>query len=78
MLTIMISIERHIEIKWHINGYDSYGFGIDKHLYNLRSGRQLKQSMNCCSIGYWFGKKFMTLKAIKSLLCIKKENICPF
>jgi len=74
----MESIERHIEIKWHITGYEMYGFGKDKHLYNLRTGRQLKQSINCCSIGYWFGKKFLTLKTIKELIYKKKENICPF
>lgn len=78
MLTHMKSVVRHIEIKWSIIGYNNYGFGVDKKLYNLKTGRELKQSMNCCSIGYWFGKKFLTLKSIKPLLYRKKKIFCPF
>lgn len=74
----MESISKTIEIKWHINGYETYCFGVDKILYNLKTNRELKQCLNNGSIGYWFGKKFMTLKSIKPLLYKKKENICPF
>jgi len=74
----MISVTKDIEIKWFITGYESYGFGIDKKLYNLKTNRELKQSMNCRSIGYWFGKKFLTLKAIKPLLHKKVKTYCPF
>jgi len=74
----MKSITKHIEIKWSIKGFDAYGFGTDKKLYNLKTGRELKQSMNCCSIGYWFNKKFITLKKLKPLLYKEKQNFCPF
>ena len=74
----MVSIIKHIEINWFIKGYDNYGFGTDKKLYNLKTNRELKQSMNCRSIGYWFGKKFLTLKSIKPLLYKKNEIYCPF
>ena len=46
-------------------GYDNYGFGTDKCLYNLKTNRKLKQSYNSGSIGYWFGKKFYSLRNLK-------------
>jgi len=33
------SITYTIEIKWLIKGYNSYGFGSDKNLYNLKTKR---------------------------------------
>ena len=42
MLTAMQSIIKHIEIVWLINGIDGYGFGDDKQLYNLKTGRKIK------------------------------------
>jgi len=74
----MKSITKTIEIKWNIVWYDNYGFGIDKNLYNLKTNRKLKQSYNKGSIGYWFGKKFISLKSIKPLLYKKKDLFCPF
>jgi len=74
----MISLTKHIEIKWFIDGYESYGFGTDKKLYNLRTNRELKQCLNNGSIGYWFGKKFMVLKSIKPLLYKENNIFCPF
>ncbi len=71
-----MTIDRHIEIVWRIKDIPHYGFGSDKKLYNLKTCRELKQCMNCQSIGYWFGKKFMTLTALRKLLYrSKKKNI---
>ena len=74
----MESITYTIEIKWHIKGYECYGFGTDKNLYNLKTGRKLKQSYNSGSIGYWFGKRFLTLYSIKKLLFKPKYTYLPF
>lgn len=32
-------IYKPIEIKWMIMGYPNYGFGTDKSLYSLKTGR---------------------------------------
>lgn len=69
-----LSITKHIEIKWLIYGVDNYGFGHDNKLYNLKTGRILKQTINCYSYGYWIGKKFYTLSKLKYLL-IKPKYI---
>ena len=78
MLIIMITITKHIEIKWLISGINGYGFGSDKQLYNLNTGRRIKQTMNCSSIGFWFGKKFITASKIKTLLYKPAKEFMPF
>lgn len=67
-----------IEIKWIISGFDQYGFGCDKHLYNLKTGKRLRQSYNSRSIGYWLGKKFYSLNKLKPLLKKVDKTSCPF
>jgi len=74
----MLSITYTIEIKWKIKGYESYGFGADKHLYNLHTGRRLKQCLNGGSIGYWISKQFITLKSLRKLLYKPKFERLPF
>jgi hypothetical protein len=64
------SIEISIVIKWMIMGHSDYGFGSDKNLYNLKTKRKLKQSLNGGSIGYWFGKEFITLHKLKTLILL--------
>lgn len=74
----MISITYTIEITWLVRGYDNYGFGTDKELYNLKTNRRLKQSYNSGSIGYWFSKKFITTTRLRGLLYKPKYDKCPF
>lgn len=71
-------IYKSIEIKWMITGYSNYGFGTDKSLYNLKTGRKLNQSYNNGSIGYWFNRKFISLKSLKHLIYKPKKQIVPF
>jgi hypothetical protein len=74
----MKSITYTIEIRWIILGFEHYGFGSDKHLYNLRTNRKLKQSYNSGSIGYWFGKQFVSTTKLKTLIRKPKIEYCPF
>ena len=74
----MQSITKHIEIVWLINGIDGYGFGSDKQLYNLKTERKIKQTINCCSVGFWIGKKFITASKTKELLYKPRKEYCPF
>lgn len=59
-------------------GFDKYGFGSDKKLYNLHTGRQKNQSLNGGSIGYWLGRKFITLTALRPKLYKPKKESLPF
>lgn len=67
-----------IKIIWYIKGYENYGFGNDKNLYNLKKGNKLKKVYNNRCIGYWFGKKFISLKQLKPLLYKPKLQTLPF
>ena len=57
---------RHIEVVWKITGFDSYAFGDDKQLYNIKTKRPIKKVYNSGSIGYWLNKKFFTFKKYSS------------
>ena len=74
----MKTITNTIELTYKIKGFDMYQFGKDKCLYNVRTGRKIKQSYNNGSIGYWLSKKFMSIKAIKPLLYKPSKEFCPF
>lgn len=74
----MKSVTYTIEIEWMVVGYNNYGFGSDKCLYNLKTNRKLKQSYNSGSIGYWFGKKFHSLHKLKPMLRKPIKEFCPF
>lgn len=73
-----MTVNYAIEIKFYIRGIDGYGFGSDKNMYNLKTGRIIKQSYNSRSIGYWIGKKFYSLNKLRPLLYKKISNNCPF
>lgn len=63
----MITINRPIEIRFFIEGFEGYGIGHDLVMYNLNTGRRLKQCMNNACIGYWFGKKFVSIKRLQTI-----------
>ena len=73
-----ISISYAIELTYKIKGYDNYSFGKDKNLYNLKTGKKLKRTINNRLIGYWIGRKFISLTAIKPLLYKPNKIDCPF
>lgn len=72
------SITYTVELTYTIKGYENYSFGKDKHLYNTRTGRRLKQCYKSGSIGYWLGKKFFSLKKLKTMLYKVKKQKLPF
>jgi len=73
-----ITITYAIELTYKIEGYDNYSFAKDKNLYNLKTGKKLKRTINNRLVGYWFGKKFLSLTAINKLLYKPKYVYCPF
>lgn len=73
-----LSVSYAIEIKFSIKEFPNYGFGKDKNLYNLKTGKKIKRTINNRNIGYWLGKKFIGLRKLKTLLYINNNNYCPF
>jgi hypothetical protein len=73
-----ISVTKYIEIAYIINGIDGYGFGKDKKLYNLKRCKEVKQTLNNSTKGYWIGRKFYTFAKLSSLLVRPKSYGVPF
>jgi len=64
----MITIHKAIVIRRLIQGFEKYGVGDDGKVYNLETEKVIKQSLNNGCIGYWFSRKFVSLKRFKELL----------
>lgn len=67
-----ISVIKVIETSFRIKGYPNYAFGSDKNLYNLKTGRMIKHTLNNRSKGYWIAGKFFSENKLRPLL---SENI---
>jgi hypothetical protein len=59
---------KHIEITWIVSGYNDYCFGIDKKLYNKKTGKEIIMTLNGSTKGFWISKKFLSLNKIRPLL----------
>lgn len=73
-----ITITKVIELTWQISGYDYYYFDKDKKLYNAKTDREIKKTLNCRSVGFWLGKKFYSLNRLKPMLVRPKNYKVPF
>ena len=74
----MITITKSINFKWKISFNDSYKWTTDNELYNTKTMRKIKKTVNGYSVGYWIGKKFYTLNNLKKHLVKIEKTICPF
>lgn len=63
-----ISVVKVIETSFRIKGYPNYAFGSDKNLYNLKTGRMIKHTLNNRSKGYWIAGKFFSENKLRPLL----------
>ena len=73
-----ISITKRIELVYKIRGYDYLCFGKDKNLYNIRTGKLKKRTLNNCTEGYWIGRKFYSLKVLRLMLEKIVKEVVPF
>lgn len=71
------AIEKQINYKWHILGFENYVFGEDKALYNRKTNRKLKPTYNARCMGYWIDRKFISLTKLRTMIYIPKEDL-PF
>ena len=74
----MTTITKSIVFKWKIIGHETYKFTNCKKLYNTKTMREIKKSVNGYSVGFWINKKFVILKNLKPLLVKIEKEYCPF
>ncbi len=66
-------------LKWQLNFAPEYQWSVCKKLFNTKTGKQIKKTVNGGSIGYWVKEEFFTLKNLRNFLVLipKKEKL-PF
>ena len=74
----MNSISVNYTLVWELDFDDKYQFTKDGLCFNVKTGRRLKQSYSCGSIGYCINSKFMSLTRLRNHLIKTKESACPF
>lgn len=67
-----------IDISFLIEGYKNYGFGTDKKLYNIKTGRQIKKCLKGYTRGFNLNGKFISQNKLKPLLKKVVKIDCPF
>ena len=75
---MQLIIKKTITAKWYIIGHENYVFGEDKKMYNIKTGREIKKTINCRSIGWWIGKKFYSKNKLRPFLKKIEKKDCPF
>ncbi len=74
----MITITKSIVFKWKLDFNSDYQLTTDGKLYNIKTMREIKKTVNGYSVGYWIGKKFYTLITIRKHLIKINRQYCPF
>jgi len=74
----MTTITKSITFKWKLSFNDSYRWTQEGELYNARTMRKIKKTVNGYSIGYWISGKFYTLKNLKKSIVKIETEFCPF
>lgn len=73
-----ITISKRYNLKYSLKDLPHYQITECKNVINMKTGRILKRSVNCSSVGYWIGKKFIPLKKLNEY-CEKLIDIhTPF
>lgn len=75
------TISTTLHLKWQFIHDEKYKLSTCGKLLNQKSGRLIKQALNCLSYGYWINRKFYPLTTIKKqglFQPIKNEIKCPF
>lgn len=74
----MNSISVNYTLKWQVRFATNYKWTSCKRLFNCKTGREIKKTLNGGSIGYWIQCKFITLANLaKEVELIPKQEI-PF
>ncbi len=74
----MITITKSISFKWKLVFNSDYQWTTTGKLYNIKTMREIKKTVNGYSVGYWIGKKFHTIQKLRSQLVKIEKEPCPF
>lgn len=75
----METITVRYKLKWRIKGAENYCWTTCGKLFNTTRGNQIKKTVKGLTPGYWIGRNFVSLSAMKKLIeKIPAKEILPF
>lgn len=72
------TISYTVEFRWQLKEKYWYKWSTCKRLYNTRTGREIKKTINGGSVGYWISRKFISLNKLKDHLEVIQNIEVPF
>lgn len=74
----MAVFTKKIDLLWQLNFAPNYQFDKIGNCYNVKSGRQIKQTVVGYTIGYCINSKFYSLTRLRQSLVKIQKSDCPF
>lgn len=74
----MSVITKKYSLLWKLEFAPNYQFDKDGNCFNLKSGKQIKQTIVGYTVGYCINSKFYSLKKLRQFLIRIKKEDCPF
>jgi len=74
----MTTIAQSIVFKWKLDFNSDYSWATNGKLYNTKTMREIKKTVNGYSVGYWIGKRFWTLPNLRKHLVKIENEFCIF
>ncbi len=65
-------------LKWQCKFAHHYKWSKCGKLFNVKTGNQIKKTLNGGSIGYWIGCKFYTINKLRQQVELIQKETCPF
>jgi len=74
----MTTITKSVTFKWKLDFSELYQWTTTGKLYNVKTMREIKKTVNGYSVGYWINKKFWTVRNLRKHLVKIEDSKCPF
>lgn len=74
----MTTISTTYALKYQCKFAPQYKWSKCKKLFNTRTGKQIKKTLNGGSIGYWIASNFYTVKKLKTEIELIEDIKTPF
>lgn len=74
----MNSISVKYALKWQCKFANHYKWTRCGKLFNMKTGKQIKKTLNGGSIGYWIASDFYTLQSLKTQIELIPKQQTPF
>jgi hypothetical protein len=76
--TTMQTISINYALKWQCKFANHYKWSKCGKLFNMKTAKQIKKTLNGGSIGYWIDGKFYTVNTLRHQVVLIPKEFCPF